>query len=472
MVDTTSFESYKASVLDEIQKQLQIFYCDTQKITVEQILEDQSTINAYPNLAKLTDIKEDQIIILEEDIDTTYAEMAVLNGEFFWEHAAAGEATRLGIGTKYVIDLSTFSLERIKKMILDEVSSETRNEIDAETKIAQAKEIFTTEYLLSECGGNPHNLMPLTLGQRHMIQMVYDVRKIAKKHGADPDLAVHKQKTLLILNTNTAEDIQKEFSAHNYYGLDPKNAYFMIQQPFNGIAIENGELRFATGDNLRLHNHGQMMMQKAHSKSIFRFINGKKEYLQDGEFEKVLSGCKDLLSYNIEDISYLTQAIDLPSLALALNLGKRGYDMVMEIVAQNPYKPQKGGAAFYDPIIRKNVMIESNRLKGIRNEDIRHLNKNFNHYPNPSSSFQKMKERGLALPFEVKKAKDGKMYIYPCPVQGDLNFLVKTAFVMRKNLLPINNWKSARTTPPAIHAFFHQERQDGWKAFAESITSS
>jgi hypothetical protein len=84
-----------------------------------------------------------------------------------------------------------------------------------------------------------------------------------------------------------------------------------------------------------------------------------------------------------------------------------------------------------------------------------------------------MKEKGLPISFEIKSAfnqiGDQQDYIYACPVQGNTNFLVKTAYVMRKNFKPIYNWKSPATTPLAIKAMFEQERQEGFKEFVKKI---
>jgi hypothetical protein len=44
----------------------------------------------------------------------------------------------------------------------------------------------------------------------------------------------------------------------------------------------------------------------------------------------------DKISYNIEDLDYLTYAIDFAGLGLALELGRQGYNMIMEVVANNP----------------------------------------------------------------------------------------------------------------------------------------
>lgn len=252
----------------------------------------------------------------------------------------------------------------------------------------------------------------------------------------------------------------------------------MVQRSFHGIYIRENYLYYdnTTEKNKRLHNHGQLFMQKIHNNVIFR-VNpkntSKKIFISNTEFEKILAAHDDLLSYNVEDLGYLTCSIDLPSLALALDLGKKGYNMIMEIVGQNPLKPQKGGACFFDKKLKRVVMIESNQLKNIKNEDIKHLNKNFNHYPNPAKSYRLMKDNGLPISFEVKTTFDQNGdpcdYIYANPVQGNINFLVKTAYIMRKNLKPICSWKSPATTPLAVRAMAEQDKQEGFKDFAKKM---
>jgi hypothetical protein len=327
-------------------------------------------------------------------------------------------------------------------------------------------------------GKDPKSLMNISLGNRHMLQMAYDVVQIARRNRKDPKKVLAKQSTIIILNEQTAEEILEEFKRFNFFGLNPKNVYFMIQRSFHGIYIKEGCLYYdrTTEKNKRLHNHGQLIMQKIHDNVVFRVDKkntSKRESISNKDFEKLLAKHDDLLSYNVEDLGYLTCSIDLPSLTLALDLGKKGYSMVMEIVAQNPIKPQKGGACFFDKKLNRVVMVESNQLKNIKNEDILHLNKNFNHYPNPVKSYRVMKERGLPISFEIKgtynQSGDPCEYIYACPVQGDTNFLVKTAYVMRKNLKPIYNWKSPATTPIAVKAMFEQDKQEGFKDFARKI---
>jgi len=61
------------------------------------------------------------------------------------------------------------------------------------------------------------------------------------------------------------------------------------------------------------------------------------------------------------------------------------------------------------------------------------------------------------MPFDIKAG-----YIYFQPVQGDLNFLVKTEFVQRKELKPIISWKSPGTTPLTIKFLKKQDKQEGF----------
>lgn len=478
-----SFEEYHISVLRLMEEKLHNFYKKPEKITLANIQHDEKELNIYPNFSALKPIKSSDIILLDDKkIDIKPAEKSILEGKLFWEHTAAGEATRLGLGTKYLLNLNQFSLDDIVSQMRAEATAELeKTEANPEKLKAALKKIpenINRENILSLAKKDPSDSMNLSLGNRHMLQMVFDIVKIAKKYGKDPEKVLKKQNVLLILNEQTAEEIIDEFKRFNFFKLNSKNVYFMVQRAFHGIYIKEGYLFYdkTTERNKRLHNHGQLVMQKVHNEVIFRvnpYQTGQRKYLSTKDYEKLLSRHQDLLSYNIEDLGYLTSAIDLPSLALALNLGKKGYAMIMEIVAQNPVKPQKGGACFWDQKLKKVVMIESNQLKNIKNEEIKHLNKNFNHYPNPVQAFQAVKENGLPVTFEIKNAFDQsgnkKAYLYPCPVQGDINFLVKTAFVMRKNLKPIYSWKSPATTPLAIKAVIDQENQLGFKEFVRQI---
>ncbi|MCL5774487.1 MAG: hypothetical protein M1536_08970 [Firmicutes bacterium] len=469
-----SFETYIKSSLENLKWQLKRYFGDTSKLSVEDVRDNLARLNAYENIDCLKEIEKEHITILDEnEIDTREAEEVVLKGEFFWEHAAAGEATRLGAGTKYVLKLSDFPVERIINLRKREIEKDFKSDPATVKKLISE---LTGKNLLKQMECRPEDILPLTLGARHMLQMAYDIVKLAKKHGKNPEEVLKKQKMLLVMNGPTAERIINDFIRHNFFGFNRKTVFFMIQKSFPGIDIKNGESFYDTSHerHYRLHNHGQMVMQKTQDNVIFYIDDDKsRRYLKSKEFENILGTVKDLVSYNIEDMDYLAGSIDWQSLALSLELGKQGYAMTMEIVGQNPLKPQKGGACFRDDNKKRVVMIESNQLMGMKEEDIKHLNKNFNHYPNPVIAFRAVKEGKMHLHIDVKHSVDRngnpKNYIYFCTPQGDINFLVKTAYIMRKKVKQIANWKSPATTPAAVKACFKQDYQKGFKEFVEKI---
>jgi len=138
--------------------------------------------------------------------------------------------------------------------------------------------------------------------------------------------------------------------------------------------------------------------------------------------------------------------------------------MVMEVVANNPLKPQKGGMLAWDPELARDVMVESFQLGDLANAEIQYLNRNFNHYPQPRESWRRVGEVGLPLPIAVKDN-----FLYFQPVQGDINFLVRTAFFRRRELRPIRNLKSPATLPLAINRMQAQDRQPGFREFIQQV---
>lgn len=472
-----SIENYKKSTLQALKEQIEKHYADISLLSIDELKDKVDYVNAYPNLKHLRELSEDGVFVLdEENIDIREAEQTVLDGKFFFEHACAGEATRLGLGTKYLLNMKDIPLKQITEGVLrektDDIKKDDRlTEQEKEDKINEAKKEITEENIKEQCGGDTGDLRDMSLGTRHMLQLAFDIKKLAEKYNQDFYEIIKKQTILIIVNESTGEKIISDFIKYNFFGFSRENVYFMIQQSFPGVYIKGNELVYHEDkDTRRLHNHGQMYMQKTHENSIFSIKDdGEKKYLSSAEFESILESHKDFLSYNIEDISYLTGSIDYPSLAKALELGQEGYEMVMEIVAQNPIRPQKGGAAFYDAKLGRNVLVEINRMLNLRLDEIKHLNRNFNHYPAPAKSFKTVKEKGLMMCFSVKTSKKGDSYIYPCPFQGDINYLVKTAFLVRKNMKPIHSWKSFATAPSAAKGMFDQDSQDGFIDFAEKI---
>jgi hypothetical protein len=298
-----------------------------------------------------------------------------------------------------------------------------------------------------------------------MLQFSFDIYKLAKTYGYDPKEVLSRQKMFVVLNEATIDKIIREFMNNSFFGFKRENVLFMSQKKYHGINPVNGEFVYDKNAPERLHNHGQMVMQQTMDDQIFRVdMKGRRTYLASWEFGEILKEMDDKISYNIEDLGYLTGSIDYESLAFALKRGEDGCRMIMEVVNNDPENPQKGGMAAFDSLLGRDVMIEAFQLKGIKNHEIKYLNKNFNHYPEPYESWSILKEHGLNMHVSVKNG-----YIYPQPVQGDINFLVPTEFFRKKVSKPIKSWKSPATTPLAIKNMHMQDKQKGFKEYAESV---
>ena len=134
---------------------------------VSNIEDYETSINKYENMDFLQEPRN--ICLLDEKCltksDISKACSCILGGKLFSEHAAAGEATRLGIGTKYLINIAEdLSLEKI-----------------AEIMTRERGLVVKPEEVLEKAGCRPEELLPLSLGSRHMLQFSYDIHHARKK---------------------------------------------------------------------------------------------------------------------------------------------------------------------------------------------------------------------------------------------------------------------------------------------------
>jgi hypothetical protein len=419
--------------------------------SLAEIAAREKDLNRYPRLEALAEPR--QILVLDEydggSERLARAQAAIARGEILFEHAAAGEGTRLMLGSKYFLDVvQELTVESIANLMSQEAG-----------KIIPPAEVAT----LLNC--SLQDLLPLSLGARHMLQLAFDLSRLAREVGESPREVMARQHLLIIISREMLAHIEKDFYQWHFYGFNPAQVYFMVQESFHGLNLKDGRFFYDTQTPRRLHNHGQMVMQQTMEHQIFSLCGAHpwdKLLHTQAEVADWLSAFADKISYNIEDLDYLTGSLDFAGLGLALELGDQGFNMVMEVMANNPFKPQKGGMLAWDAELGRNVMIESFQLGAIENRDIKFLNRNFNHYPGPQVSWRRVQEAGLPMPITIK---DG--FLYFMPVQGDINFLVKTAFFRRQEMRPIRNLKSPAALPLAVNRMYAQDCQPGFKQFAQ-----
>jgi len=443
--ESGALEPYISSCLTLAQEKLHRFS------SIAEIARHEKDINRYPYLERLSEPR--QILILDEQDGPgerlARARAAVARGEILFEHAAAGEGTRLMLGCKYFLDISQeITLERTAHLMSQE-----------------AGRIIPPEEVGRQLACSPRELLPLSLGARHMLQLAFDLENLARQLGESPREVLGRQHLLIIIAREMLAHIEKDFYQWHFYGFNPGQVFFMVQESFHGLNLKGGNFFYDVRSPRRLHNHGQMVMQQTMGCQLFTLgaaLPWNQAFLSQKGVADWLEGFADKISYNIEDLDYLTGCLDFHGQGLALELGDQGYNMVMEVMANNPAKPQKGGMLAWDQELGRDVMIESFQLGDIKNQDIKFLNRNFNHYPSPWVCWRRIGEEGLPMPIAVK---DGFLYFQP--VQGDINFLVNTAFFRRQEMRPIRNLKSPAALPLAINRMYAQDCQPGFKEFAQ-----
>ncbi|MBU0513471.1 MAG: hypothetical protein KJ621_01750 [Proteobacteria bacterium] len=441
-LDLTDHQTYVASCVELADRRLGSYS------SLDRIALDQDRLNRYDRLDQLQPPRE--ILTLDQiELDRGRAVRMILGGGLLAEHTAAGEATRLGLGPKFLINPAR-DLNPTK--IAELMSRDPGQEI-------------TASDLQNDLDLPPRELTPLSLGQRHLIQSAFDLAVLARERGQDFRQVLGQQRLLIVVSETSADEITAQVQYARFFGFEPRHVYLMVQRAYHGISRGKRGFYYDLDSPRRLHNHGQMAMQQTMDRQWFWFSGDNPEYLEAAEFEDILGGMSDKVSYNIENLDYLTGSIDLESLALALDLKDEGVNMVMEVVGNDPDQPQKGGLAAFDPGLDRDVMVESFQLEGFRNEDITFLNKNFNHYPDPVVAWRSLRDEQLPMPIVVK---DG--FLYYQPVQGDLNFQLPTRFFRRRELSPISAWKSGADTPAALNAMAAQDRQPHFAAFVREVT--
>ena len=443
VVDLRSRAHYITSCIALAQEKLSRFG------SLEEIAAAEREINRYPRLEQIEAPHLIQLLAADAPGPVKAAKEAVARGEVLFEHAAAGEGTRLLLGPKYFINIGRdMDVEQIAHLL----------SLESGTSVAP-------EEVAGQLTCRPQDLLPLSLGTRHMLQLAYDLEQLAQELGEPPAAVLGRQHLLVIISEGMAASLEKEFYQWHFYGFNPGQVFFMVQESFHGLNLKNGQFFYDESSPRRLHNHGQMVMQQAMDRQLFTLPGAHawdRTYHSQEAVGDWLQGFADKISYNIEDLDYLTGSLDYPSLGLVLELGEKGFRMVMEVVANNPVKPQKGGMLAWDPELKRDVMIESFQLGDLPNQEIAFLNRNFNHYPRPFESWRSLKDQGLPMPVAVKEG-----FLYFQPIQGDINFLVTTAFFRRQEMLPIKSLKSPAALPLTINRMAAQDRQPGFRELVQ-----
>ena len=341
----TSFENYQQFVQQKLEQELTKLNKSLTKLTLRDIKEENALLLAHPNIKdKIKEIKP--LLISSDTIETTKTSHAILNGDIFWEHTAAGEATRLGLGTKYILNKK--NLEKYfetNENLTKDISNKQALALNTMTMSERNQAIILLK-----------SISNINMGTRHLAQQACDLISLAKTNNFDPKIALANQYNLIIVNENNEAQIIKELIANNFLGFDPTKLFFMVQRAAHGYNLKEGKVYLDTTSKKRLYNHGVMRLQTALNNELF-FIQGEEKiFITAKEYKDILATKKLLISINIEDLDWLENSLDLDNYTLGLNLAAAGYEMIMTAIGQKQ-PPQKGG--YFCELDGKTVCIET-----------------------------------------------------------------------------------------------------------------
>ena len=128
-------------------------------------------MNRYPRLELLEAPR--RVLVLEDGDGAarlSRAQAAVLRGEVLFEHAAAGEGTRLMLGPKYFLNLAReLNVPQLAHLLSQE-----------------SGQPITPEAVASSLECPPQELLSLSLGTRHMLQLAFDLERWPGLTGKTP----------------------------------------------------------------------------------------------------------------------------------------------------------------------------------------------------------------------------------------------------------------------------------------------
>ncbi|MCM8824316.1 MAG: hypothetical protein NC822_06570, partial [Candidatus Omnitrophica bacterium] len=395
------------------------------------------------------------------------ARETILSGKYVAEFIFAGAATRLLADLEKVLEqkldpkdyrMYALHLWQVVKLLKDNLDLVRKNKPDL-ANLLESLEI-------------PQNIPSLGMGQRQIVAYKKFIEQLAKTEGQNPEEALSRQKIILHINEEVADTVIDDFIRNDFYGFNPKNVFFIIQDVFSGFKLTSPGIIYDPNSPKLPYGHGYATMQLVHPNSVFR-INLKtkeREYIPSDLLSYLISqNIKLIGTHRVNDLTKFLivrpqelqgAIIELEKLAFGLYLLEQGNDIIVELV-ENPSK-QKGGNLLQSPKTKKKFLIETSNTKG--SPQLTTLLNQLGDQGSPYNAFRLLYNpeslkllltRGL--PYNLR-FKDG--YLYLESVTGDITQLeeARTEAFKREGEL-IHDFKELKNLPEAVKYLEESDRQ-------------
>jgi hypothetical protein len=194
----------------------------------------------------------------------------------------------------------------------------------------------------------PSYAQHLTIGPRHIKALTDGIRIAARQHGFDAVKVISNLKLTLGVNAEILEDAQEDLKANNFFGLNPTNIVFVMNDFAPAYERKDGE--FVLSNKSTNYSHGFNIINANILNSSYIYDTAQQRFvLQEAKaFSYLLSrGAKTTLIHRSNDLITIVPecALDLNMYALYRNLHQRhGANIMIEVL--NNFSKQEGGLLF------------------------------------------------------------------------------------------------------------------------------
>ncbi len=237
------------------------------------------------------------------------------------------------------------NLERLlaeKEYTLSKLSESDKEYEVIETDVSTLKILIN---IAKEYPQVPDYAQHITIGPRHIKALTDGIRLAAKEHGFDADKALSSLKLTLGVNAEILVDAQEDLKSNNFFGLNPENIVFVMNDFAPAYELKNGE--FVLSDKSTNYNHGFNIVNAniPNSSYIYDVVQQKFVLQEAKAFDYLLSkGAKTTLIHRSNDLITMVPecALDLDMYAVYRDLNQNhGANVMVEVL--NNFTGQKGG---------------------------------------------------------------------------------------------------------------------------------
>ena len=118
------------------------------------------------------------------------------------------------------------------------ISREITVERTAHLMSQEAGRIIAPQEVAAQLDCLPQELLPLSLGARHMLQLAFDLENLARDLGESPREVLGRQHLLMVVGREMLAHVEKNFYQWHFFGFNPAQVYFMVQESFHGINLK------------------------------------------------------------------------------------------------------------------------------------------------------------------------------------------------------------------------------------------